>query len=489
MPLSDLAKQLSKFAEVNDVEGMAALLESWPVADRCDDWMCGVESRMHLPSSTDDQKARMRVLWKEFEETNRGSNLQLIRTSLAVVNKLIDLEDSNADLETPEVSQWLDSFTSIGIYFERLKRVPESLCRMRNLERLDLVELQLPRKVSAVPDSIASLEKLQLLNVTKNRLKALQRLPTSLKTLVVSGNTNLQLDVSGLKELETLYLDRLQQSPVGIADLKSLKKLSWRESECESFPIEFLELPELSRHSIDLEDSDMELPDPPPLESFSASYTDAEMDQIAQSMMAFNAAVEKMHTDEDDGFDCYTLVKCEPATDGILAAFAEKSGVPLPASLEKFYRTIGGLQHRYCSETHSISIPPAEHELESLTSELGPLKSTGLIDTISWSYSGQIEPDVEVDGIRFSQEELDLLNRRYTCFGSRLNEWGFEASHYLYFDDQGKFGSIYYNQNGDHDFETQLREMVTTSPATATLSELIAECLATIEQALRERED
>ena len=489
MPLSELAQQLSKLAELNDVEGMAALLESWPVVDRNDDWMCGVESRMHLPSSTDDQKARMRVLWKEFEETNTGSDLQIIRTSLAVIKKLIELEDANADLETPEVVQWLDSFTSIGVFFERLERVPESLCKMRNLEQLDLVELQLPRKVSAVPASIASLEKLQLLNVTKNKLTALSLLPPSLKTLVVSGNTNLQLDVCGLTTLETLHLDRLKQSPVGIADLKSLKKLSWRESKCESFPIEFLELPKLSRSSIDLEDSDMELPDPLPAEVFSGSYADPEMDQIAQSMLAFNAAVGKIRTDDGEGFEEYRLVKCEPATDEILVALAEKSGVPLPASLEKFYRTIGGLEHRYCDETHSISIPSAEQELKFLTSELGPLKSTGLIDTISWTYIDQIEADVEVDGIRFSQEELDLLNRRYNCFGMRRGNWGLEAGHYLYFDDQGQFGSIYYNQNGDHEFETELRQMVTASPATATLSELIAECLATIEQALLEMDD
>ena len=71
MPLSEIAQQLSKLAEQNDIEGMAALLESWPVTDRGDDWAMGVEARMGFPSSTDDQKARMRVLWSEFEEAKQ----------------------------------------------------------------------------------------------------------------------------------------------------------------------------------------------------------------------------------------------------------------------------------------------------------------------------------------------------------------------------------------------------------------------------------
>ena len=489
MPLSEIAQQLSKLAEQNDIEGMAALLESWPVTDRGDDWAMGVEARMVFASSTDDQKARMRVLWSEFEEANRGFDLPLIRTSLAVVKKLIELEDSGADLETPEVVRWLDSFDSIGVYFERLKRIPDSICKMRNLKRLELVELRLPKNVSIVPDAIATMENLQLLKVSDNKLRSLPLLPPSLKTLIANGNPNLQLDLSGLTALETLNLDKLKQAPVGIDDLKSLQKLVWRYSKCDTFPIEFLQLPQLDRNSIDLEDSDMELPDPPSAKVFSGAFEDPKMDQIAQSMLAFNAAVEKMHTDEDDGLGEYVLIECQPATDEILAALAENSGVKLPPSLEAFYRTIGGLQHRYCSETNSISIRPAEHELKSLTSELGPLKSMGLIDTISWSYSGQIEPDVEMDGIRYSQEELDSLNQRYTCFGSYSNHWGHEASHYLYFDDRGKFGSIYFNQNGDHDFEAELRQMVSASPATATLAELIADCLATIEKELREIED
>ena len=111
---------------------------------------------------------------------------------MAVVKKLIELEDSGADLETPEVVQWLDSFDSIGVYFERLKRIPDSICKMRNLERLELVELRLPENVSIVPDAIATMENLQLLKVSDNKLRSLPLLPPSLKTLIANGNPNLQ---------------------------------------------------------------------------------------------------------------------------------------------------------------------------------------------------------------------------------------------------------------------------------------------------------
>ena len=96
---------------------------------------------------------------------------------------------------------------------------------------------------------------------------------------------------------------------------KSLQKLVWRNSKCDTFPIEFLQLPQLDRNSIDLEDSDMGLPDPPSAKVFAGAFEDPEMNQIAQSMLAFNAAVKKMHTDEDDGLAEYVLIECQPATE------------------------------------------------------------------------------------------------------------------------------------------------------------------------------
>ena len=86
------------------------------MADGSDDQNCGVELRMGLPSSIGEQKART----------------QIIRTSLGVVKKMIGLKDAGADLEATKVVQWLESFDSIGKYFEKLSQ-RSSLSRTRSL--------------------------------------------------------------------------------------------------------------------------------------------------------------------------------------------------------------------------------------------------------------------------------------------------------------------------------------------------------------------
>ena len=489
MELSKIAQQLRKLAEADDIEGLAALLESWPIEDRNDDWLMGVENRMNAPSSTPDQKKRMRALHDEFDETRKGSNLRIIRTSLAVVEKLIVLEDAGADLETPEVTEWLESFEKFEIFYEKIKRLPDSLCQMRNLKEFNVVELLLPRKQPLLPDSFATLDKLQVLKIFEYKARSLPLLPASLKKLTVGGHHNLELNVTGLTALEELYLERLELPPVGIEDLQSLKKLSWQNSECESFPEEFLALPNLKRENISLEDSEMELPDKPLPEIFSgASYSDPELDAIAQAILSFNTAVRGMEAEDEDELTAYLLVESEPASDEVLETFAKKLGVALPESLQRFYRMIGGLGHLYCNETHTISIPTPEKELEALSREFGATKSLGLIDTINESYDS-LRPESEEDGYPFSQEELDTINQRFICFGSYTNSWGFESSQYLFFDDEGNFGSIYFDQNGDDDFSTDLRRIVSSTHPKFTLSELLAKSLESIAKGLRERED
>lgn len=58
--LSELMSQLKALARDSDVEAMTALLEQWPVHD--DEWAMCVEMRMRAPSSSKEQRARLRAL-------------------------------------------------------------------------------------------------------------------------------------------------------------------------------------------------------------------------------------------------------------------------------------------------------------------------------------------------------------------------------------------------------------------------------------------
>ena len=478
--MSKLNEKLGELAANDDTEGMAILLESWPETDRGDDWIAAVEVRMRAPSSTDDQKSRMRDLRKAFRNASGGADLSKIRSSLGVTKKLIDLEDAGADFGTAEVTEWLDSFDVLELIMEKLDRVPNSICKMRNLERLELSCLRLQKGSPVAPESLASLTKLKVLNVSDSKLTALPPLPTSLKTLVVNGNPKLQLDLAGLSELEELHLDGLNQPPTGIEDLLGLKNLSWQDSECEEFPEAFLSLPQLKRENIFLEGSEMELPEEAGPAPFSRRFNDPDLDEIAAAIIAFNETLPELEFEDDDDADVLVLVECESATKEIVDAFEKQAGIKLPSGLEKFYCEIGGIEHRYCDECNSLSIPPLESLLWDLTTEIGRKPSMGLVDSIVRPYAC----DLKEWGL--TQEELELANRRLICFGTRRGDWGLEAAHFLYFDKEGGFGSIYFHQSGDDRFDTDLKSILAGDSATKTLSELIKECLAAVEQGLRE---
>lgn len=482
--MTKLTEKLSELAASEDTEGMAVLLESWPENDRGDDWIAAVEVRMRAPSSSDDQKSRMRELRKAFRDASGGSDLAKIRTSLAVVKKLIELEDAKADFDAADVVEWLDSFDAIELFMEKLKRVPNAICRMRNLERLELNNLRLPRllrRIDAVPDSLALLTKLKVLNVGENKLTTLPNLPTGLRTLIVNGNPKLKLDLSGMSELEELHMDGLDQPPIGIEDLTALKKLSWQESSCEEFPEAFLTLPGLTRANIRLADSEMELPAKEQPKEFSRRFDDEELDEIAMAMIAFNATLPGLDFEDDEAED-FVLVECELASQELVESLENQSGIKLPASLKKFYREIGGINHRYRGECHVVDVPVLEEQLRDLTTEIGRQKSMGLVDCIVWPY----RCDLTEWGL--TQEELEQANRRFTCFGTRRGDWGLEAAHFLYFDESGRFGSIYFHQSGDDDFPTELKSMLAGDSVAATLPGLIKECLTATANELRNRE-
>ena len=292
--------------------------------------------------------------------------------------------------------------------------------------------------------------------------------------------------------LEGLTINGVNRTPRGIADLQALRTLVWQDSDVAEFPAEFLSLPRLQQANINLENSDMDLPQvpetvAPPLAITGDVASDEDLALIAPAVHRFNAAIQDLYGDEEDGFYLrfYRLAACERATDAQIEALTETFQVTLPSSLITFYRHVGGLGAQTNNETWSINVPTAAELIAYTAPEqaCGPLRSLGIIDQIRWSW-GNSRPEFDA-GVNLSQAEIDTLNAKYSCFGLWRHDWGLEAAFYLYVDDAGRYGSLYYHQDYGDVFE-ELRAMRDTSPATLTLGQLVGDALGQMEAGIRD---
>ena len=162
------------------------------------------------------------------------------------------------------------------------------------------------------------------------------------------------------------------------------------------------------------------------------------------------------------------------ATDDEIAQLTERIDTQLPEALLDFYRELGGLRGQ------GMTIYSPAELLVSLSDTVRPyerLYSTGITDMMRHAWGNdrwEFEPKNEL----ITQAEIDGLKSRYHCIG--LHGSGDCESHtYLYFDTEGRFGTIHYHQDEFDDLlESTLRPMLEESPARLTLWEVVLQWLA-----------
>ena len=160
-----------------------------------------------------------------------------------------------------------------------------------------------------------------------------------------------------------------------------------------------------------------------------------------------------------------------------------------PVALEKFYCQFGGIKTDFYSpESFSINIPSLKTLMASLNQEgkYYKLVSIGIIDQIMFSWGNdRWEFDDEI-----SVENRHFLNENYKCFGWYRYDSGLEAANYLYFDKKGKFGEILYNQYYFEELRDDiLRPMLSESPATEDLEDMLSRIIDKLESGIDEREE
>lgn len=161
------------------------------------------------------------------------------------------------------------------------------------------------------------------------------------------------------------------------------------------------------------------------------------------------------------------------ATDPEINALRRRISVPLPEQLALFLRQIGGLS------TDTIQFFSAWQLLENfnnLPTRPSASRSIGIIDMIHrrWgSHRWELDPK---NGL-IDQSDVDLLNQAYPCIGWFLTE-DEESATYVYFDQEGKFGTLAYHQGAIETLlDEDLPQLLKGSGAQHTLSQVVHEAL------------
>ncbi|WP_431483962.1 hypothetical protein [Pseudomonas solani] len=184
-----------------------------------------------------------------------------------------------------------------------------------------------------------------------------------------------------------------------------------------------------------------------------------------------------------DGIDAYNQTYLEingedaelftegPASEEEIEQLASITG-PLPAELQGFYRSLGALKNQTESDSHCFWIPAPAELADWLREQDG---SAGIIDVIRAHWGGD-RPEFDA-GRHFSAEEIAALNERFIGYGWYRVADILEGAYFLFFDREGRFGSLYYHQDDFAGAKQALREMLRDGIKGQPLEQLLGEAL------------
>ena len=178
----------------------------------------------------------------------------------------------------------------------------------------------------------------------------------------------------------------------------------------------------------------------------------------------------------------------EKASPDQIAAIQQYFEIPIPEDLRSFYLDMGSLTP-YNYETWSLEINEVPYLLEQLDNKngFGWCRSLGLIDYIRFVWGNDREEFDEDNYL--TGEQINLLNKNYKCFGLYRTDWGLEEAYYLYFDRDGKFGTIRYHQDCMNELVPQLISLLQKSAATENLEDLLLRILNVLENGILSEEE
>lgn len=222
------------------------------------------------------------------------------------------------------------------------------------------------------------------------------------------------------------------------------------------------------------------------IESLRALVTRVNAQEL-QARRAYHASLQASgnHNESlDEHFERYASLAQlgPPATEHDIARLQALCPVPLPAGLLTFYRDLGGFRGGRRLQDAVIHTP--SHLLRASERPAGPweaLPSMGLVHMMKWAYGNDRFEFGADSGEGLDQAGIDALNNHYAIIGWRVLDEG-EAHEFLYFDQQGYFGTLFYHQDAfDELLADELAPMVqATRPAAGTFDAVLAAFVAAV---------
>jgi SMI1 / KNR4 family (SUKH-1) len=195
------------------------------------------------------------------------------------------------------------------------------------------------------------------------------------------------------------------------------------------------------------------------------------MTTIESKIQEYNTTANELF----DGADYALLATIEPATDADLQQLKHLMNFELPDELIQFYKTFGGLENIGNSESYCFSISEPEKLIKINDYQGSPKIALGLIEMIQYSWSfDRWEFD---EGENFTAEEINQLNANYKCIGWYRDDTISETAYYIFFDQHGNFGELYYDQDTFYKTFEALKKLLANDFEKTTLESLLVKAL------------
>ena len=151
-----------------------------------------------------------------------------------------------------------------------------------------------------------------------------------------------------------------------------------------------------------------------------------------------NEVRSKSLLDAGDVLSVADFTVAGPTDEEIIDTLETSAGGPFPQRLRQFYRELGGISVAPEYSDYWIHLCSAQELFDGLMKRdrhYEKLYSLGLIDMIRYRWDND-RPEFD----QLDQDLVETINNRYKGIGWKLGT-------YFYFDEAGRFGSVYYHQD------------------------------------------
>ncbi len=196
------------------------------------------------------------------------------------------------------------------------------------------------------------------------------------------------------------------------------------------------------------------------------------MNTLEATILQYNKTVEEIYPAYASS---YFLEKEAIVPAEEVQKLEQLAGCSFPDDLKELYEQFGVIR---TENDESLSI--LTHKVPDLIKGLEQAKdpeawkhrkifSLGIIDMIKAAW-GNDRQEYDPESGNFTQAEIDFLNQNYICFGHYRTFYGFESADYLYFDQDGNYGSFHYHQD---ELRTDLKTLLAHGITGSSLSDLL----------------